>query len=72
MPPMRSGSSKRRSAIPNPVIFLEHKALYRQRLFCARPETGPDEFLPFGQANIVREGTDVTVRRLGDDGPHGQ
>lgn len=46
---------------PNPVIFLEHKALYRQRLFCARPETGPDEFLPFGQANIVREGTDATV-----------
>jgi 2-oxoisovalerate dehydrogenase E1 component len=46
---------------PNPVIFLEHKALYRQRLFCARPETGRDEFLPFGQANIVREGTDATV-----------
>lgn len=46
---------------PNPVIFLEHKALYRQRLFCARPETGVEEFLPFGQANIVRQGTDVTV-----------
>ncbi|HSX11427.1 MAG TPA: thiamine pyrophosphate-dependent enzyme [Chlamydiales bacterium] len=46
---------------PNPVIFLEHKALYRQRLFCARPEPGPDEFLPFGQAHIVREGTDVTL-----------
>lgn len=46
---------------PNPVIILEHKALYRQRLFCARPETGPDEFLPFGQANIVRAGTDATI-----------
>lgn len=46
---------------PNPVIFFEHKALYRQRLFCARPETGPEEFLPFGQANIVRAGTDATV-----------
>ena len=46
---------------PNPVIFLEHKALYRQRLFCARPETGPEEFLPFGEANIVRRGTDATV-----------
>ncbi|HSX26284.1 MAG TPA: thiamine pyrophosphate-dependent enzyme [Chlamydiales bacterium] len=46
---------------PNPVIFLEHKALYRQRLFCARPETGPEELLPFGQANIVREGTDATI-----------
>lgn len=46
---------------PNPVIFLEHKALYRQRVFCARPEPGPNEFLPFGQANIARVGTDVTV-----------
>ena len=46
---------------PNPVIFLEHKALYRQRLFCARPETGPEEFLEFGKAQIVREGSDVTV-----------
>jgi 2-oxoisovalerate dehydrogenase E1 component len=46
---------------PNPVIFLEHKALYRQRLFCARPETGPEELLPFGQAHIVRSGTDATV-----------
>ena len=45
---------------PNPVIFLEHKALYRQRLFCARPETGKDELLPFGVANIVREGKDLT------------
>lgn len=46
---------------PNPVIFLEHKALYRQRLFSARPETGKEEFLRFGQANIVRIGTDLTV-----------
>lgn len=45
---------------PNPVIFLEHKALYRQRLFCARPETGADELLPLGKAEIVREGTDLT------------
>ena len=46
---------------PNPVIFLEHKALYRQRLFCARPEPGADELLPFGRANVVREGRDLTV-----------
>lgn len=46
---------------PNPVIFLEHKALYRQRLYCARPETGPDELLPIGKAAVVREGTDATV-----------
>jgi 2-oxoisovalerate dehydrogenase E1 component len=45
---------------PNPVVFLEHKALYRQRVFCARPEPEADELLPLGKAKIVREGTDVT------------
>ena len=46
---------------PNPVIFLEHKGLYRQRVFCARKETGDDELLAFGKAKVVRKGTDVTV-----------
>ncbi len=46
---------------PNPVIFLEHKALYRQRLFAARPEPGAEELLPFGVAHLVREGNEVTV-----------
>jgi 2-oxoisovalerate dehydrogenase E1 component len=46
---------------PNPVIFLEHKALYRQRVFCARNEPKEDEVLPFGKANIVRAGNDVTL-----------
>ena len=46
---------------PNPVIFLEHKGLYRQQKFCARPEPSKDYLLPFGQAGLVRAGTDVTV-----------
>lgn len=46
---------------PNPVVFLEHKALYRQQKFCARPEPSKDYLLPFGQANIVREGSDLTI-----------
>ena len=46
---------------PNPVVFLEHKALYRQRVFCARPEPSSDELLEFGKANVVREGADLTV-----------
>jgi 2-oxoisovalerate dehydrogenase E1 component len=46
---------------PNPVIFLEHKALYRQRAFCARPEPSKDALLPFGKAQVVKEGTDVTL-----------
>jgi 2-oxoisovalerate dehydrogenase E1 component len=45
---------------PNPVIFLEHKGLYRQRVFCARPEPAEEELLPLGKAKIVREGSDVT------------
>ncbi len=46
---------------PNPVIFLEHKALYRQRVFCARKEPKEDELQPFGKAKIVRQGSDITV-----------
>jgi 2-oxoisovalerate dehydrogenase E1 component len=45
---------------PNPVIFLEHKALYRQRVFCARKEPGSDEILPLGKAHVVRPGKDLT------------
>lgn len=48
-------------ADPNPVVFLEHKALYRQRVFCARKEPGESERQRFGKACIVREGSDVTV-----------
>lgn len=46
---------------PNPVIFLEHKALYRQRVFCARKEPSENDLLPFGKAKVVRQGSDVTV-----------
>lgn len=46
---------------PNPVVFLEHKGLYRQQKFCARPEPAKDFLIPFGQAKVVRPGTDLTV-----------
>ncbi len=46
---------------PNPVLFLEHKGLYRQQKFCARPEPSKDYLIPFGQASTVRSGTDLTV-----------
>ena len=41
----------------DPVIFLEHKLLY------AKKEEVPDEeiVLPLGQANVLREGTDITI-----------
>ena len=46
---------------PNPVVFLEHKGLYRQQKFCARPEPSKDYLIPFGQANVVRKGNDLTI-----------
>lgn len=46
---------------PNPVLFLEHKALYRQQKFCARYEPSKDYLVPFGEAARVREGSDLTV-----------
>lgn len=46
---------------PNPVIFLEHKALYRQRLFCARPEPSINQVATLGKGLILTPGTDLTV-----------
>lgn len=46
---------------PNPVIFLEHKALYRQRVFCARTEPQEEALLPLGKAHVVRKGDEITV-----------
>lgn len=46
---------------PNPVVFLEHKALYRQRVFCATPEPSEEELQVFGIAKCIRKGTDLTV-----------
>ena len=48
----------------DPVLFLEHKALYRAAA-ARSPEPDADYLLPFGQANIVREGTDLTVVTYG-------
>jgi 2-oxoisovalerate dehydrogenase E1 component len=45
---------------PNPVLYLEHKALYRQAKYCARPEPSKDFLVPIGKAAVTRPGRDVT------------
>jgi 2-oxoisovalerate dehydrogenase E1 component len=48
----------------DPVLFLEHKALYRMAM-ARSPEPDADYLLPFGRARIVREGTDLTIVTYG-------
>ncbi len=47
---------------PNPVMFFEHKALYRS----IRQDVPTDYYtLPLGKASVLREGKDVTIITYG-------
>ena len=47
---------------PNPVLFFEHKALYR-----SIKEEVPEEYytIPLGKANVLKEGNDITIVSYG-------
>jgi len=54
------GLLKTAMRINDPVIFCEHKGLYRQS-FAMAPEPDENYLVPFGKAKTVRSGHDITV-----------
>jgi len=48
----------------DPVLFLEHKRLYREP-YNRSPHPGPDFLVPFGRANIVKSGRSLTIITYG-------
>ncbi len=58
------GLLKTACRINDPVLFCEHKGLYRQS-YSISPEPDENYLIPFGKAKVVKEGDDLTVVSYG-------
>ena len=54
------GLLKTACQLNDPVLFLEHKFLYRQG-YAKSPEPGKDYYLPFGKAVVKNMGEDISI-----------
>jgi 2-oxoisovalerate dehydrogenase E1 component len=48
----------------DPVLFLEHKKLYRE-MYNRTPHPGPDFTIPFGKARVVKPGESISIITYG-------
>ena len=62
-PPTRRGLLKSAIRDDNPVIYLEHKWIYRR--IKEQVSEDPDFLIPIGKADVKRQGTDVSVITYG-------
>ncbi|MCU0372280.1 MAG: dehydrogenase E1 component subunit alpha/beta [Ignavibacteria bacterium] len=58
------GLLKTACQLNDPVLFLEHKFLYRQG-FARMPEPDADYYLPFGKASVKMQGDDISIITYG-------
>ena len=58
------GMLKTALRLNDPVLFLEHKGLYRQS-YATSPEPDADYLVPFGKAKVVKEGNDLSIITYG-------
>ena len=58
------GLLKTACQLKDPVMFLEHKFLYRQG-YAKSPEPDKDYYLPFGKAAVKTQGNDLTIVTYG-------
>ena len=54
------GLLKSACRMDDPVLFMEHKGLYRQG-YCSTAEPDENYLLPFGKARIVQKGSELTI-----------